>query len=900
MTPLDAALAYATEQCWRVVPIPAGGKRPRLSAWQDAATTDPDLIEQWWQQWPGDGIGIACGAVSGLFVVDVDVSDGKPGLSTLAELEATHGELPETYTVRTGSGGWHYYFRWDPARPIRNGKLGDAIDIRGEGGQVLAPPTIHPTTGEAYIVHLDVPMADAPDWVYDILLPAKSPDPLADTTGQTVQATIPKRESGPTHIGTGGDDGPAQRYNDAQTWDQLLSADGWTLHHVDHAGESHWTRPGKDKRDGTSATTNYQGRDCLVVFTSSVPGLDAEVAYSRFGYYAATRHNGDRSAAARQLLDDGYKPDLMGWAEHEARRIVPANVDADTGEVIDDGEWEEPMALGMAPQQLPTFPVEVFPGWLADQVQAVADDIQVPIDLPATIALAALAAVAARQIEISADSWVTRGNLYLVVASPPGQGKSPVFSAMTSCLERLQASLAMSLAPDVAKAELSKRIAEKQARKAEEKGDVDEAWVHHQQAMSVDVPKPPRLIADDATPEALTKLLADNGGRMAIMSSEGGVFDLMTGRYSDSSNMEVYLKAWSYDSIYVDRIGREPEHVEHATLTIGLTVQPMVIQRLANKPELAGRGLTSRFMYSLPPSNVGRRDMTKRRADRSAQQQVYDAKLTSLYHDLAAYQTPGRLSMSDADVDKFYAWRQSIELRRDEGGDLRPLSEWTSKLEQSVLSLCGLLHLAYGGRHHGPLDEGVVDLALIVADYWIEHAFAVHDLWGTDDTLAGARSILAWAHDDGVGTFTASEVHKKLRSRFDRIADVAEPLTLLVERGWVRPLFDGPMKLGVRGKGSPGFAVHPTARPVDNLHVSGPVVREWCTTTPENPKVVSHVHHVRKDLLGVTTTTHSGHVGGVPPAHDANEAQLADELDAGTYHALPEPTFDRSVIDEML
>jgi replicative DNA helicase len=866
MTTLAAALTYA-DRGWHVLPIPQGKKYPRFNEWQNLATVDDDLITTWWERWPDDGVGIACGAASGIFVIDVDVADGKVGERTLAELEAQYGELPETYTVRTPTGGWHFYFRYDPTRPLGNGKLGADIDTRGEGGQVLAPPTIHPVTGTPYAVTSDLPLADLPEWCYAILLAA----PVDDEP----PAPAPK----PAPAASGDDeDGPAQRFNEAHTWHDLLTADGWTLHHVDNRGEHHWTRPGKDKRAGSSATTNYDGRDCLKVFSPNA-GLEEGRAYSRFGYYAATRHGGDRSAAARQLRADGYAPapfDPVGWIVEQP--AIPASVDPDTGEVVVDDAWEEPVPLGMGQRELPEFPVEVLPGWLADHVRAVADDIQVPIDLPATIALAVLAAVAARHVEIQADGWVTQANLYLVVASPPGQGKSPVFSAMTGCLEELQADLATTLGPDIAKAELTRRVSEKQARKAEEKGDAEEAWLHHQAAMSVEVPRVPRLIADDATPEALTKLLSENAGRIAVLSSEGGVFDLMTGKYSDRANLEVYLKAWSGDTMQVDRINREPEYVRKPSLTIGLTVQPMVIQRLANKPELAGRGLTARFMYALPQSNVGYRDMTRRRADRKGPQRAYDAQMTTLYRQLSSYQTPGRLTLSDPDVTRFFAWRQSIEVRRAAGRDLHPMAEWSTKLEASVLRLCGLLHLAYGGAHHGTIDEGALDLALTVADYWVEHAFAVHDLWGTDDTLAGARIILEWLQRKGLATFTASDVQKGLRSHFDRIADVKEPLTLLMERGWVRPLFEGPFEVGKPGRPSPAFALHPSAVPVDNSGGLWEVPREWRTTSSEDPKVVSHSRHSRKGDSEPLTLSVSGPMDGVPPANDANDAQLDDEV----------------------
>jgi replicative DNA helicase len=826
-------------------------------------TTDPDTITSWWTRWPDANIGVAIPA--GHLVLDVDPRKG--GDVTWQELAM--GRSVETLTAVSGrgDGGFHLYMIAPPGQI--NCAPGPGVDIKvGGAGYVVAPPSVHPDSHQPY--YWDADKSDAivapPDWVTEFIVRPE------------VKAQAPARFS---PVGPGdGDDGPAGDFNRRTNWFDVLTQDGWIVHSRS-GDEIRWTRPGKSTGEGMSATTGHQGRDLLKVFTSSVPGLDAEGAYSRFGYYAAMHCGGDRSDAARRLRKLGYggtSPDFdpVGWIERQVTKVVvPASVDPDTGEVVNDEAWEDPTPLGMGPRDLPEFPVDVLPQWMAEHVQAVADDIQVPVDLPATIALAALAAATSRFVEVDADGWVTYTNLYLVVASPPGQGKSPVFTAMTNCLEELQADIAAKLGPDIARAELAKRVSEKQSRKAEEKGDIDEAWIHYQAAMNVEIPKPPRLIADDATPEALTSLLADNQARMAVMSSEGGVFDLMTGKYSDRANLEVFLKAWSGDTIQVDRIHREAEYVRKPALTIGLTVQPMVIQRLANKPELAGRGLTARFMYSLPPSNVGTRDMTRRRAKRSAQQKVYDAALIDLYSRMSAYSTPGRISLSDADVDRFFAWRDSIEKRRGEGGDLHGMAEWTTKLEASVLRLTGLLHLAYGGAHHGVIDAGMLELALVVGDYWIQHAFAVHDLWGTDDTLAGARMILGWLSREGVETFTASDVQKKLRSHFDRIKDVVEPIGLLVERGWIRPMFEGPLEVGKRGSPSKRFATHPTAKPVDKYAGSGVVVREWCTTWPDDPKVVPHSRHVPKGISGAHSFSLDGVGEGVPPANDANGAQLA-------------------------
>ena len=150
---LTAALDYA-ERGLRVLPIMPGGKRPPMRAWQDAATTDPETIRLWWTGLYADhGVGIATGAGSGVFVLDVDISDGKAGDETLRALEDSYGPLTDTVRVITGSGGAHIYYRMPEGVEIRNDagrKLGPGLDIRGEGGQVVAPPTIHPTTGRAY------------------------------------------------------------------------------------------------------------------------------------------------------------------------------------------------------------------------------------------------------------------------------------------------------------------------------------------------------------------------------------------------------------------------------------------------------------------------------------------------------------------------------------------------------------------------------------------------------------------------------------------------------------------------------------------------------------------------------------------------------------------------------
>src|SRR6266700_4577607 len=131
------------------------------------------------------------------------------------------------------------------------------------------------------------------------------------------------------------------------------------------------------------------------------------------------------------------------------------------------------------------------------------------------------------------------------------------------------------------------------------------------EAESVVVPAPYRLLADDATPEILATLLAQQGGRIALLSPEGGVVGQMAGRYSGArvpgANLGVYLKGHAGDRLRIDRVGRPSEYVARPALTIGLAVQPEVLRTMAEIPELGGLGVLARFLYSLPASRMGAR-----------------------------------------------------------------------------------------------------------------------------------------------------------------------------------------------------------------------------------------------------------------------------------------------------
>jgi hypothetical protein len=186
-TLVDAAIAMGIP----VFPCDAQ-KRPLTAHGFKDATSNPDELRRIFANPKATMIGMPTGEITGVVVIDVDVKDGRPGMEWLNE---NSHRLPQTRTIRTGSGGLHIYLRW-PGQMIRNsaGKIAPGIDIRGDGGYVVVSPS------PGYAVADDSEVSGVPDWLMPILVP---PAPPERTTAPT-HAPLPPRPHNPdggTHYG---------------------------------------------------------------------------------------------------------------------------------------------------------------------------------------------------------------------------------------------------------------------------------------------------------------------------------------------------------------------------------------------------------------------------------------------------------------------------------------------------------------------------------------------------------------------------------------------------------------------------------------------------------------------------------------------------------------------------
>ena len=341
---------------------------------------------------------------------------------------------------------------------------------------------------------------------------------------------------------------------------------------------------------------------------------------------------------------------------------------------------------------------------------------------------------------------------------------------------------------------------------------------------------PLQLTADDATPEAVGQLLHEQGGRIALLSPECDVFDLMAGRYSDGvSRLGVYLKGHAGDDYKLNRVSRAIEYVRRPAFSVGLAVQPDVLRGLMEKPGFRRRGLLARFLYSLPASRVGFRKLNPA----SVPDQV-SANYAHLMR--AALQLQPAVDASDnpcpfvvrvsaealAELNRFRAW---AETELSTGGELSTMCGWGGKLPGVVCRIAGifygLIHAPTGNLAAHRRDAETMLCAIAVGEYTVGHAKAAFCEMGANPATGLARRILAWLTEGPLAEFTRRDAFNAPRGAVQRVDELDRPLQLLVEHGFIRERETA--RSGPGRKPSTRYDVNPLvcAQNVQNTHNLG-------------------------------------------------------------------------------
>jgi hypothetical protein len=467
-------------------------------------------------------------------------------------------------------------------------------------------------------------------------------------------------------------------------------------------------------------------------------------------------------------------------------------------------EWDAPIPFNG--HQLPHFPVHALPDWLRDYVQAEATATQTPADLAGMLVLTAVAAACAKKVEVKInEGYVEPVNIFTVTALPPGSRKSAVFDAVVRPIAKFEEETKQRLKPQIAEMQSRNKIDDKRLKRLEKEiasGESEDQQQLEQEARALardlavrKVPSLPKFIADDATPEKLASLLAENDGRIAVLSAEGGVFDIIGGRYGSrgTPNMDVFLKGHTGDDLHVDRVERE-EFVKRPALTLGLAVQPDVIRDLADKPGLRERGVLARFFYSMPKSFLGHRNVDP---------PPVPVPVTSAYHknlesllslpvdkDGNDQPTPHYLKLSEKARQRLMKFAKWIEPQLGDAGDLVSMREWAGKLAGAVVRIAGILHMAQHAGDEapwsGPIEASTMRDAIQIGQYLIPHAQAAFDQMGADPLVQHAKYVQAWMARKGLPTLKGRDIFEGTKGRFKRVAKLDPVLDLLVDHRVMR------------------------------------------------------------------------------------------------------------------
>ncbi len=419
-------------------------------------------------------------------------------------------------------------------------------------------------------------------------------------------------------------------------------------------------------------------------------------------------------------------PGLLGETDAEvvfACGEVGSRTDIATGQIsvsvrawILAVDWfdGDPVPLSQA-VQMPPFPVDALPEPIAEMVRAVSEATQTDPAMAATSALSALSACSGGHAEIEIrHGWREPLCLYTATIAAPGERKSAVQQAMVRPILDTEAQLAAKGVGERLEAETRKQVAVKAAererniaaRAAEDKQDkaMADAIGKAMIADAIEVPPIPRLVADDITPGP-PSLLAEQGGRLAIISAEGGIFDIIAGRYSRSiPNMDLWLKGHSGDPLKVDHKGRPHEYVRRPALTLGLMIQPALLSAIAANREFRGRGFLAPILYACPVSKVGRRTIVAPPVDLAIEKR-YEAVVAELASGMAGWGgDPAVLTLTQTAQQAMQTIEAAVEPTLAWDGELAPLADWGAKYVGAVARIAGILHLAEHGSAKGPRD----------------------------------------------------------------------------------------------------------------------------------------------------------------------------------------------------
>ncbi len=445
------------------------------------------------------------------------------------------------------------------------------------------------------------------------------------------------------------------------------------------------------------------------------------------------------------------------------------------------------------------FPVGALPDVVATFVNALADELEVAPDMPATFALGALSAALIGKVVVAPkERWREPPILYVCLVADAGQRKSPTLNRVIAPLYRIEKEerkrwkeLCDQMDAESAKLAIITENSKKQKGRPKDK--------------AADKPPMPRFIMGDVTPEELACTLAEaKNNRLAMLSDEATVLEMAAGMYSARPNIDVYLKSWDRSAVIVDRKMSGSLFVEHPSLTMVQCAQRGVFSSLAKHPELRNKGLLPRFLFSVPTSTRGYRTHNRPPVDPQVES-AWGELVSALY-----YWEPGTSDapkvvwfdrLAQEELLRFQRW---LEKHIAPGARFDDVGDMADKIVGAMVRISLVLWCAESTAEErddrrSEISGSTVRRAIEIATYFLRHSeHVLVNLLSAPNGADAANALWTWVKARGLREFLWNrEFQQKgpraLRKSKDKTTAAAN---LLVDRGLLERAGPGWLVLG--------------------------------------------------------------------------------------------------------
>lgn len=458
---------------------------------------------------------------------------------------------------------------------------------------------------------------------------------------------------------------------------------------------------------------------------------------------------------------------------------------------IPDVEWPDPMIPGA--RNTPEIPASLLPSWVGDMAQAVADSTQTPPAMAVMLALSALATVVQRRWEVvpygEGSTYTEPLSLWTLTALPSGTRKTAVINALTNPLMQWEKSERDRLRREIVAVNARRAVAKKRIEKLiRDASNADDDTARERIRSEIELEEEstpaeifaPKLFTGDTTAETLQTMLVKHGERMAVLTDEGGIFLVMSGLYSGgNASLDVFLQAHAGSPVRVDRAEREA-YLEHPALSFGLALQPGILADVASGRRFRDSGLLARFLYAMPASNVGKRDVRQHKPIPEHVRVAYEEGIFGLLNNRPLVPSkPVLLHFSGLAKECWLDFSEEIERNQGVAGKYESISDWTSKLPGASARIAGLIELAKMGISAESISKDSAARGVALAKALIPHAQEAFGLLGSDTVDVDAIAMLKWICAMGGASFKRSTCQKEMEGRFrsvDRLIKAAERL----------------------------------------------------------------------------------------------------------------------------